>query len=730
MRDNDLNPAAPTVPAAAAKNEWECAVPKKPQGRLELTWMGKDLSLIPYEDGTYDYAWVEPTDPRVTEVRSLVESETVTAPEGLPAAEEPYGDPTTDNLLIIGDSGDALRSLGAIPEYAERYKGQVKLVYIDPPFNTGQTFAQYSDQMEHSVWLTFMRDRLRDIKPLMAPDASIWVHLDDVENHRMRVLLDEEFGAENFLAEIAWQKSDTLRNDSSGFSSDFDSVIAYRTGSGFSPNRMPRPESMNAIYRSPDGDPEKWFNPGPTAPGGSTHQGMVYGVQNPMTGAVMYPLRNRCWSVGQADLLAAVSEYAAYELREIDDAEHRAGLCGVPVERVRQSVPAIMLSDPLEKARVSARERHESGIWPRFYFTGESATGYLGKKTYIPEGGISPQTLWPHAETGSSRSAKSEIKALFPGQTPFATPKPERLLERIIHIGSNPGDIVLDCFAGSGTTAAVAHKMGRRWVTVELLESTAETYAIPRLAKVVDGTDKGGISVKAERVDATAEGIPEGVTAEEAREFTRLLGKFSAHLSADPFLATMQDIADGTGMRVDVEPAGDTGYPLVEQDDESAKPQPGRGLDQQTVKALRAAARTREQQTTRWTGGGGFAVARVGPTMYDVEDGPDGKVEVFLSPAATNGAWSAAIAGQLGYRRTPEHRVFAGTKGRERLAVIDGVADESVIRDLVSQLADDETLLVVAKAALDETSALLRDLAPGSTLRVAPGGVLPKGIAV
>lgn len=186
-------------------------MPKKPHGRLELTWMGKDLALIPYEDGKYDYAWVEPTDPRVTEVRALEELDTVGEAEAVRDADGHMVAAGADaNLLIVGDSGDALRSLGTIPEYRDRYEGQVKLVYIDPPFNTGQTFDHYSDQMEHSVWLTFMRDRIRDIKPLMSVDASIWVHLDDVEVHRMRALLDEEFGAENFVAEIAWQKSDTL----------------------------------------------------------------------------------------------------------------------------------------------------------------------------------------------------------------------------------------------------------------------------------------------------------------------------------------------------------------------------------------------------------------------------------------------------------------------------------------------------------------------------------------
>lgn len=150
-----------------------------PKGRLELTWMGKDSTLIPVEDGKYDHSWVDPTDPRALEVKNI---ETVSQ---IGQSDGPSG--ASENLLVIGDSGDALRSLGTIPVYAERFAGQVKLVYIDPPFNTEKTFEHYADQLEHSIWLTMMRDRIRDIRPLLSPDASIWVHLDDSEVHRMRI---------------------------------------------------------------------------------------------------------------------------------------------------------------------------------------------------------------------------------------------------------------------------------------------------------------------------------------------------------------------------------------------------------------------------------------------------------------------------------------------------------------------------------------------------------------
>lgn len=644
---------------------------RTPKGRLELTWMGKDSALIPSENGKYDYAWVDPDDPRALEVKSIETVKTVGAMGGPVGADQ--------NLLIVGDSGDVLRSMGTIPEYADKYLGQVKLVYIDPPFNTEQTFEHYADQLEHSVWLTMMRDRIRALKPLLASNASIWIHLDDAEVHRMRVLLDEEFGSENFVAEVAWQKSDTLRNDSRGFSSDFDYLVVYRSGKDWVPNRLDRPAEMDLIYGSPDGDPSKWFNAGPTAPGARTHQGMVYAIQNPTTGQLHYPLKNRCWALGQDDIMRMLSEYAPYELRVLDDAKERAAVCGIAVEQARQDVPALMLAEDLASARESALQRHRRGSWPLFYFTGSNAQGGPGKKTYIPGGGVAPRTWWPHVEVGSNRTAKNEVKALQPHMTPFATPKPERLLERVMQIGSSPGGLVLDCFAGSGTTAAVAHKMGRRWVTVELQDSTVEGFIIPRLTKVVNGEDLGGITTKTERVSVENVELPEGMTPEEAQKFTTLLGKVTKNLD---------------------------------------------GLDPLTIKKLRAASKTRDAKTMQWCGGGGFTIARMGPSMYEVDD-TDG--EVYLSAAATNGAWSKAVAGQLKFTLTPNDPVFCGVKNRQRLAVIDGVADETVVRTVVEHLGDKEKAVIVAKGVLPAAEALLAELSPGSRIKKAPTDMFPKG---
>ena len=260
---------------------------------------------------------------------------------------------------------------------------------------------------------------------------------------------------------------------------------------------------------------------------------------------------------------------------------------------------------------------------------------------------------------------------------PFSTPKPERLLERVLRIGSNPGDIVLDCFAGSGTTAAVAHKLGRRWVTIELQESTVRDFIIPRLTKVIDGDDEGGISTVKAR--ATVSDLAEGITTSEAQTFTSVLGKLAK---------------------------------VIE------------GLDEATLKALRAAMKTKEETARQWSGGGGFTLAEMGPSMYEVDE-EDG--QIYLSEEAVNGAFSRSVCGQLGFRLDTVDPIFCGRKGRTRLAVIDGVADQEAIRAVVAALGTNEKAMVVAKGLQEESITLLQELSPGSRIRKAPEDLFRKG---
>lgn len=402
----------------------------EPSGRLELTWTNKHLRLITTETGGYD--WVEPTDPRVSEVRLLHDVESLGEVAGVVA----------DNLLIEGDALHALIALNRIPEFARHYAGQVQLVYIDPPFNTGQAFPNYDDNLEHSVWLSMLRDRLVQIKPLLAPNGSIWVHLDDAEVHRCRCVMDEVLGSANFVATVVWQKIHARNNSAQHMSAVHDSFLVYaRDRSRLVLNRVERTVASDGDFWNPDDDPRgSWRRSDLTASKG--YNDGKYEVVGPH-GDAFVPRQGRWWSVSRAtfDGLAA-----------------------------------------------------DNRLW-----WGQTGRTFPFRKRFQAElGGLVPITIWPHDEVGDNRQAKSEITALFGRDGIFATPKPERLLQRIIHIATNPGDIVLDCFAGSGTTAAVAHKMGRRWVTVEREADTVARFTRPRLAKVVAGEDPGGITAAVE----------------------------------------------------------------------------------------------------------------------------------------------------------------------------------------------------------------------------------------
>lgn len=399
-----------------------------PGGRLSLSWLGKDKALLSTATGGYE--WANRDDPRITEVRPF----RVVAEVGDRVPESA----TQENLLIQGDSYDAMNALVRIPEFAERYRGKVKLVYIDPPFNTGQAFEHYDDQLEHSVWLTMMRDRLLLIRDLLAPDGSVWVHLDDAEMAYCRVLMDEVFGRGKFIATVVWQKIHARNNSAQHFSAVQDYILVYAADrSLLSLGRVERTELSDMDFWNPDDDPRgRWRRSDLTA--SHSYDEGRYEVTGPH-GDVFVPRGNRWWSVS------------------------------------RETFEALRADDRL--------------------WWGKTGRTFPFRKRFETElGGLVPSTLWTHDEVGDNRQAKAEVTRLFGRDAIFATPKPEALLKRVIGLASEPGDLVLDCFAGSGTTAAVAHKMGRRWVTVEKSPSVAGTFTWPRLEKVVSGDDPGGVS--------------------------------------------------------------------------------------------------------------------------------------------------------------------------------------------------------------------------------------------
>ena len=294
--------------------------------RLELTWFNKDKALIPTEHGKYGYSWVDARDPRYCETHTLVEGEYIEGiqaekEDGLAYSELADLEPTTDNLLIHGESGDVLEALTRVPELADKYLGKIKLCYIDPPFNTAEAFthADYEDNLEHSVWLTMMRDRLVHIKKLLTDDGSIWVHLDDGENHRMRVLLDEVFGAGNFMAEVVWQKADSPRRGD-GFSDDHDIILVYRKSSHHRVNHMPRTAADNARFTNLDNDPNgPWWDDNPTANHGDGSGGMCYAIQNPLTGAMMRPPKGGSWRYSQTRIFEALNQWVPYRYENLND---------------------------------------------------------------------------------------------------------------------------------------------------------------------------------------------------------------------------------------------------------------------------------------------------------------------------------------------------------------------------------------------------------------------------
>ncbi|MGH2971556.1 MAG: site-specific DNA-methyltransferase [Gaiellaceae bacterium] len=404
-----------------------------PSGKLELTWTNKHLRLLSNEDG--GYTWVQPSDYRVAEVRLLHDLEEVGETHSARSRAK-------DNLLIRGDALNALTSLCELPEFAREYVGKVKLAYLDPPFNTQQAFAHYDDALEHSVWLTMMRDRLLQIRTLLAPEGSVWVHCDDSEQHRLRCVMDEILGPEQFVATVLWQKRYSRDNRPAiGAVHDFIHVYAPDPDAWKNArNRLARDAKTTKQYRNPNNDPRGPWRVIPLDAQGF-RKNQMYDIVAP-NGTVYRPPKGRCWGMLEGGFLELAREGRIY--------------------------------------------------W------GKDGTARPGVIKYLSEtDGLVPWTWWPNDEVGHNDEAKKEILELFPEVEAFGTPKPERLMARIVEVASNPDDVVLDCFAGSGTTAAVAQKMGRRWVTVEWSADTVETFTRPRLEQVVAGADLGGVTDQA-----------------------------------------------------------------------------------------------------------------------------------------------------------------------------------------------------------------------------------------
>lgn len=348
-----------------------------------------------------------------------------------------YGDPNTENMLIHGDNLLALKAL------EQDFAGKIKCIYIDPPYNTGSAFAHYDDNLEHSTWLNLMKPRLEIIHNLLADDGSLWISIDDDECHYLKVLCDEIFGRKNFITSVIWQKKYAPQNDAVYFSDTHDFILVYaKNKKGMSGsnnywqiNKLARTEQQNSLYKNPDNDPRgPWMSDNLSVKTPNPRD--IYPIISP-SGKIFMPPESRSWVVSKEKF------------------------------------------DELLK---------DNRIW-----FGKSGNNSPRLKRFLSEvqGGAVPKTIWFREEVGDNQEAKREVKA-FNNDDVFTTPKPERLIQRILTLATNSGDWVLDSFLGSGTTAAVAHKMGRRWIGIELGDH-CYTHCLPRLKAVVDG-EQGGIS--------------------------------------------------------------------------------------------------------------------------------------------------------------------------------------------------------------------------------------------
>ena len=388
--------------------------------RLELTWIGKE------------------NRPKL-EPRILIED-----------PEKSYHAPFRtgkgdlfDNRLIFGDNLLALKAL------EEEFAGKVKCIFIDPPYNTGSAFTHYDDGIEHSLWLSLMRDRIELLRRLLAKDGSLWITIDDTESHYLKVLCDEVFGRVNFAANIVWQKKSSIQANAIWFTDSHDHLLVYaQDKTVWRPKLLPRTAAADDRYSNPDSDPRGIWTSGPCTISLTSGQrgaqfartgqsANLFEVITP-SGRKVLPPRGTCWRYSRNKFDELIKENRIY-----------FGVSGKNVPRLKRFLIDV-------------------------------------------QDGIVPTTIWNREDAGDNWQAKNEVLAFNPDSV-FSTPKPEKLLKRIIHLATESGDLVLDSFAGSGTTGAVAHKMGRRWIMVELGEH-CHTHIIPRLKKVIGGEDKGGVT--------------------------------------------------------------------------------------------------------------------------------------------------------------------------------------------------------------------------------------------
>ena len=422
----------------------------------------------------------------------------------------------SENMIIRGDNLEALKAL--LP----RYEGRVKCIYIDPPYNTGNEGWVYNDNVNdpkikkwlgevvgkegedltrHDKWLCMMYPRLKLLQKLLADDGVIFISIDDTECSNLILICNEIFGAGNFVANVSWQRTYSPRNDSKGIVSEVEHLVVFSKNPGWQPNKLPRTEAMDSRYKNPDNDVAPWKSSDAFAPGAATHQGMVYAIQHPFTGEMLYPSNGRCWRYQQSSMLEYMQGWCNYRLENLHDEKERARVCGIDESAVRKDVLAIVLEESLEVSATKAQKVYNRGRWPGFYFT-KGGYGGIARKTYLENvGGRLPTNLWMYEETGHTDEAKKELISLFGGRSPFDTPKPTRLLDFVLKVAGTSETLMLDSFAGSGTTAHAvlnankADNGNRHFILIEMMDY-ADSITAERVKRVIHGYGEGKNAVE------------------------------------------------------------------------------------------------------------------------------------------------------------------------------------------------------------------------------------------
>lgn len=556
--------------------------------KLELTWYGKEKEIK-----------VEP--------RILIEDK---------EKSNIKNDPNTENMIIHGDNLLALKALES------KYAGQVKCIYIDPPYNTGYAFKHYDDNLEHSIWLSLMKPRLEILRNLLDKDyGTIWISIDDDEGHYVKTLCDEIFGRKNFVNTCIWQKKHTRANDAKWFSDNHDFILVYaRNKECWKPNLLPRSEESIEGYINPDFDPRGVWASGPCH-AKTPNKKDIYPIITP-SGRKIMPPPGTSWRFSKEKMNSLIKD---------------------------------------------------NRIW--FGVDGNNVPRYKRFLTDVQEGFV-PLTIWLRDEVGDNQEAKKEVKKIDPISV-FDTPKPERLLQRILTIATNEGDLVLDSFLGSGTTAAVAHKMNRRYIGVELGDH-AYTHCKVRLDKVISGEDQGGISVSKEYYDLKEDDLKDlDLDIEEVKSFNKVLNKIGKETDLIP-----KDI----------------------------------------LKDVKRKTRTQKVKSELiWQGGGAYRFYELAPSLINEDDFG----EYVINKDYNADMLAAAVALHEGFEYNPDSEVFwKQSKANESsyLFVTTRYLNESYLDSIISTMEEDEYLIIACKSFDGE----IENKYPNITIKKIPQMLLSK----